>query len=259
MKTELYIGGLPHSVTDAELNKLFSSYGTVVSARVIKGRFTRQSRGYGFAVMGSREEADKAIEGLNGKPLKRRTMVVREAHPQMIRKILCPVDFSHACKAGVAYAISLAQQNHAELVFLHVATVPTTDIYEVARLYQSGMHALRTPDFSVSDFLVRKEKRLKNYISEHFEGQIGHLRWRVEIGLGKVAREIVRVAAGQDFDLIVVTKKQKSWLSRLFTRSISESTTRMAHCPVVCIADSAKASPWRGKPLGVLDSVHQYS
>ena len=259
MKTELYIGGLPHSVSDGELKGLFSSHGAVVSGRVIKGRFTRQSRGYGFVVMSSREDADRAIKALNGSQLDGRTIVVREAQPQMIRKILCPVDFSNQSKAGVAYAISLAQQNHAELVFLHVTSIPATEVYEIARLYQHGFKTFQEPDFSVSQFLARKENLLKNFISHNFENQLRQLRFRVEIGLGRVSSEIVHVAARQDFDLIVLAKKQKGWLTGLLTRSISDSIARMAHCPVVCIGDSTKTSPWRGRPLPALESVEQLS
>ncbi|HEX9879952.1 MAG TPA: universal stress protein [Candidatus Binatia bacterium] len=259
MKTELYVGGLPHSVSDGELKGLFSNYGTVVSGGVIKGRFTRQSRGYGFVVMASQEEADKAIEKLNGSGLEGRTIVVRDAHPQMIRKILCPVDFSSQCKAGVAYAISLAQQNHAELVFLHVTSIPATDVFDIVRIYQSEAKAFQAPDFTVSEFLTRKESRLKHFIMDNFEDQIRQLRWRVEIGLGKVSNEIANVAARQDFDLIVFAKKPKGWLTRHFSRSVSESTTRLAHCPVVCIGEAAKTAPWRGRPLRPLEGAHQYS
>ena len=86
MSKELYIGGLPYSVSDGQLKEMFSSHGTIESARVIKGRFTRQSRGYGFVVMSAQAEADKAAKALNGTQLETRTLVVRDAHPQMIRK-----------------------------------------------------------------------------------------------------------------------------------------------------------------------------
>lgn len=259
MSKELYIGGLPYSVSDRQLKEMCSSHGTVKSAQVIKGRFTRQSRGYGFVVMSAQAETDKAVEALNGTQLDGRTLVARDAHPQMIRKILCPVDFSSESKAGIAYAISLAQQNHAELVFLHVAAIPVGEIHQMAVLFQENFQSNRAPGFLVDQLFGQKTSRLNNFIGHNFDGQLSQLRWRVEISLGKVAREVVQIAASQDFDLIVVTKKHRGILSRLLSTSISEILIRMAHCPVVCISDASKASPWRGRPLPVFNSAHQYS
>jgi len=259
MSKELYIGGLPYSVSDGQLKEMFSSHGTVESARVIKGRFTRQSRGYGFVVMSAQAEADKAVEALNGTQLDGRTIVVRDAHPQMIRKILCPVDFSSQSKAGVAYAISLAQQNHAELVFLHVAAIPASEIHQMAVLFQENIKSYRASGFLVDKLFAQMKSKLNNFIGHNFDGQLSQLRWRAEVSLGKVAIEVVQIAASQDFDLIVVTEKHRGFISRLFSTSISESLIRMAHCPVVCISDASKASPWRGRPLQVFDSAHQYS
>jgi RNA recognition motif-containing protein len=251
MSKELYIGGLPYSVSDGQLKEIFSSHGTVESTRVIKGRFTRQSRGYGFVVMSAPAEADKAVEALNGTQLDGRTIVVRDAQPQMIRKILCPV--------GVAYAISLAQQNHAELVFLHVAAIPAGEFHQMAVLFQENFKSNQAPGSLVDKLFAQMKSRLNNFIGHNFDGQLSQLRWRVEVSLGKVASEVVQIAASQDFDLIVVTKKHRGFVSRLLSFSISESLIRIAHCPVVCISDASKASPWRGRPLQVLESAHQYS
>ncbi len=259
MSKELYIGGLPYSVSDGKLKEMFSSHGAVESARVIKGRFTRQSRGYGFVVMNTPAEADKAVESLNGTQLDGRTIVVRDAQPQMIRKILCPVDFSSESRAGMAYAISLAQQNHAELVFLHVAAIPASEIHEISIWFQENAQNKQASSLIVDKLFGQKTSRLNNYIGQNFDGQLGQLQWRTEVSLGKVASEVVQIAASQDFDLIVVTKKQKGILTRLLSPSVSESLSRMAHCPVVCISDASKASPWRGRPLQVFDNAHQYS
>ena len=259
MSKELYIGGLPYSVSEGQLKEIFSSHGTVESTRVIKGRFTRQSRGYGFVVMSAQAEADKAVEALNGTQLDGRTIVVRDAQPQMIRKILCPVDFSSESKAGVAYAISLAQQNHAELVFLHVAAIPVGEFHQMAVLFQENFKSNQAPGSLVDKLFAQMKSRLNNFIGHNFDGQLSQLRWRVEVSLGKVASEVVQIAASQDFDLIVVTKKHRGFVSRLLSFSISESLIRIAHCPVVCISDASKASPWRGRPLQVLERAHQYS
>ncbi|MBI4522208.1 MAG: RNA-binding protein [Deltaproteobacteria bacterium] len=82
MSNKLYVGGLPYSVTEGQLEEIFSQHGSVQSARVISDKFTGQSRGFGFVEMASSEEAQKAIDALNGTQLEGRTLVVNEARPQ---------------------------------------------------------------------------------------------------------------------------------------------------------------------------------
>lgn len=82
MSNKLYVGGLPYSVTDGQLEEIFSHHGSVQSARVISDKFTGRSRGFGFVEMGTTEEAQKAMAALNGSQLEGRTLVVNEAKPQ---------------------------------------------------------------------------------------------------------------------------------------------------------------------------------
>ena len=84
MAAKLFIGSLAWTTTDDSLKQLFSQAGTVVSATVIKDKFTGKSKGFGFVEMSSDEEAKKAIE-LNGKELDGRTINVNEARPQAPR------------------------------------------------------------------------------------------------------------------------------------------------------------------------------
>lgn len=76
---KLYVGGLPFSVSDRQLEELFAEHGTVESARVITDKMTGRSRGFGFVEMSSQEEAQSAIESLNGSQLEGRTLTVNEA------------------------------------------------------------------------------------------------------------------------------------------------------------------------------------
>jgi len=85
MSNKLYVGGLPYSVTEGQLQEIFATHGTVESAKVISDKFTGQSRGFGFVEMSSGAEAQKAIEALNGTQLEGRTLVVNEAKP-MVRR-----------------------------------------------------------------------------------------------------------------------------------------------------------------------------
>lgn len=82
MGSKIYVGGLPYSATEQELNSLFAAHGNVESARVITDKFTGQSRGFGFVEMSSGEEASKAISALNGTQMGGRTLTVNEAKPQ---------------------------------------------------------------------------------------------------------------------------------------------------------------------------------
>ncbi len=82
MGNKIYVGGLPFSTTEGQLEEMFSAHGTVESARVITDRFTGQSRGFGFVEMSSGGEAQKAIEALNGTDIEGRTLTVNEARPQ---------------------------------------------------------------------------------------------------------------------------------------------------------------------------------
>ncbi len=82
MNKKLYVGGLPYAVTEDKLQEIFSAHGTVESARVITDRFTGRTRGFGFVEMSSEEEAQTAIDSLNGSDLDGRSLTVNEARPQ---------------------------------------------------------------------------------------------------------------------------------------------------------------------------------
>ena len=82
MGNKIYVGGLPFSTTEGQLEEMFSAHGTVESARVITDKFTGKSRGFGFVEMSSGGEAQKAIEALNGTDLEGRSLTVNEAKPQ---------------------------------------------------------------------------------------------------------------------------------------------------------------------------------
>ena len=83
--TKLYVGGLPYSTTETQLQEIFSEHGSVESARVITDRMTGRSRGFGFVEMSSQSEAQTAMEALNGTQLEGRSLTVNEAKPQRPR------------------------------------------------------------------------------------------------------------------------------------------------------------------------------
>ncbi|WP_304306725.1 RNA-binding protein [Pseudacidovorax intermedius] len=81
MGNKLYVGNLPYSVRDGDLEQAFGQFGAVTSAKVMMERETGRSKGFGFVEMGSDAEAQAAIQGMNGQPLGGRSVVVNEARP----------------------------------------------------------------------------------------------------------------------------------------------------------------------------------
>jgi RNA recognition motif-containing protein len=79
---KLYVGNLPFSTTEGSLQDIFSAVGTVESCRLITDRDSGRSKGFGFVEMSSDEEAEKAIQELNGKEMEGRALTVNEARPQ---------------------------------------------------------------------------------------------------------------------------------------------------------------------------------
>lgn len=82
MGKKLFVGGLPYSVDDKELQELFSKYGEVESAQVITDRVTNQSKGFGFVEMVNDEDATKAIQELDKTQYSGRMIAVNEARPK---------------------------------------------------------------------------------------------------------------------------------------------------------------------------------
>ena len=78
----IYVGNFPYETTDQDLNRAFSAHGTVASAQVTTDRFTGKSRGFGFVEMTNNNEAEAAIQALNGKDMNGRPLTVNEARPR---------------------------------------------------------------------------------------------------------------------------------------------------------------------------------
>ncbi|HEY0420113.1 MAG TPA: RNA-binding protein [Acetobacteraceae bacterium] len=81
MGNKLYVGNLPYSFRDSDMEQAFAQYGTVTSAKVMMERDTGRSKGFGFVEMGSPAEAQAAIQGMNGQQIGGRGLVVNEARP----------------------------------------------------------------------------------------------------------------------------------------------------------------------------------
>lgn len=83
---KLFIGNLPHEITEKEVNQLFSEYGAVIQSNLITDPYTGKSRGFAFVEMSTRGEGHMAMESLNGSKYRHRELVCKEATPQKKRK-----------------------------------------------------------------------------------------------------------------------------------------------------------------------------
>ncbi len=82
MSTKLFVGNLDFKTTEHDLQDAFAAYGTVVETKVVTDRATSRPRGFAFVTMASPEDAQKAIDALNGKALGGRALNVNIAHPR---------------------------------------------------------------------------------------------------------------------------------------------------------------------------------
>ena len=82
----IYVGNLSHEANEDSLREAFEAFGQVESVNIIKDRFSGESRGFGFVEMPSKQEAEKAIEEMNGKDLMGRAVNVNEARPKTNRR-----------------------------------------------------------------------------------------------------------------------------------------------------------------------------
>jgi len=82
MGKRLYVGNLPYTISDSELQQLFEQHGSVTSAQVVMDRDTGRSKGFGFVEMGTDAEAQAAIAALHGAEFGGRTLTVNEARPK---------------------------------------------------------------------------------------------------------------------------------------------------------------------------------
>ena len=82
MSNKLFVGNLSFNTTENDLNDAFAAFGTVTETNLMMDRMTNRPRGFGFVTMGSAEEAQKAIEGMNGKDMDGRALTVNVARPR---------------------------------------------------------------------------------------------------------------------------------------------------------------------------------
>jgi nucleotide-binding universal stress UspA family protein len=171
-----------------------------------------------------------------------------------MQKILCPTDLANHSKAGVAYAISLARENQAEIVIFYVTSIP---VYELAYSCEPNpfLGGSSVPRFTVDQLLRDAASKVSHFVHGNFGNEINGLKWRPKIGLGKIANEIVTAACQEEADLIVMAKRKRGLVGRLLSRSISEAVSREAPCPVLSVCPPQIVRPWRGRQIPLVGKV----
>ncbi len=90
VNNKLYVSNLPYSVTDQSLGQMFSTYGGVLSAKIITDKMSGRSKGFGFVEMETEQQANEALEKLNGQEINGRKLNVALARPQESRDDYTP-------------------------------------------------------------------------------------------------------------------------------------------------------------------------
>ena len=169
---------------------------------------------------------------------------------KQVKKILVPTDFSENSRAGLRFGLSLAAENGADLLILHVA-----DEFKAWELYSDEI-GFRVPDPWPLDRVVQEATLdLNRFLQKHLKEirQLSTLRKKVV--LGDVAEKIVDMAREEEVDLIVMSPRPHGTLKRFFLGSVTDRVTRQAPCPVLSICPPQVIRPWRGRGVPLVERI----
>jgi universal stress protein A len=169
----------------------------------------------------------------------------------MIRRILCPIDFTESSRDSVGFALHLAEENRAQLIVFHATSFPSVVPYacELEPYYRWEQLVSR---FNVDQVLSWAEQKVKSFVGTMFGTEINDLAWRPSVALGKTSEEIVAAALREEADLILMARPKRALLARIFTVSIAEAISRTAPCPVLLIDSTQALSSSRVWKLPIL-------
>jgi universal stress protein A len=172
---------------------------------------------------------------------------------KMSQRILCPTDLTVNSKDGVAYGLSLAKKNRAQLIIFHATLFPHLSQYACCEVEPYYQWSQLLSKLKADQLLTEAEYRVGQFVCATFGAESSGVAWKPRVGLGRAAEEIVVAAIQEDVDLIVLSRRKKSALTRFFTRSIAETVSRNAPCPVLSIDAHQSMRPvpvWRVPVLG---------
>jgi nucleotide-binding universal stress UspA family protein len=152
------------------------------------------------------------------------------ATPVLFKRILCPVDFSDCSMQALNYAMSLAQEADAHLTVMHVMASgleATPDMYDTV---------ITDDRLSLADYRTRREEDARQRLKEAVpETVAAYCRVDTIVSSGKPSREILRIAADQQTDLIVIGVQGRGAADLMFLGSTTNHVVRAATCPVLTL------------------------
>jgi nucleotide-binding universal stress UspA family protein len=176
----------------------------------------------------------------------------------MIKKILYPTDLTTGSKESVGYAYSLAQRNRAQLIVFHALSFPSVWLHPCEVEVYCEQWERTLAHFRVDRLLAEGEIKLRRFVADALKGTSGDVSWKPQVTLGKPAEEIVTAALQEEAGLIVMSRRQKSWPGRVFTRGILEKVSRNAQCPVLLVDGDRAVDRPGGWSLPVLEELPSY-
>ncbi|MBI2365273.1 MAG: universal stress protein [Deltaproteobacteria bacterium] len=170
-----------------------------------------------------------------------------------IDRILVPTDFSRASLAGIRYALSLAKDHGAGLFVFHAIS---PEIMR-DRAWEDYPHigsewAARFKPGALDEVVRNKAMDLVRFLDEMVEPELRQgIRITPLVRLGEVVDEIIAAAKETQCDLIVMTSRERSWLGRMVTSSLTQQVVRSAPCPVLSIQPWAQIRTDRGERVSI--------
>jgi nucleotide-binding universal stress UspA family protein len=175
----------------------------------------------------------------------------------MTQRILCPTDLTANSKDSVAYALTLARRNGAQLIVFHTTSFPSLNYYPCELELYLQVDLLS--QFKVDQVLKQAETKVRSFVCARFEAEARGIAWKPKVALGGVAEEIVAAALQEEVDLIVMARRKRGMLARALRPSISEKVTRTAPCPVLSIYSTRVIRPSQGWRVPILGEVAESS
>jgi nucleotide-binding universal stress UspA family protein len=175
----------------------------------------------------------------------------------MIQKILCPTDLTMNSAAGIAYGLTLAKENRAQLIVFHATSFPCQ--YPYCELESFREWEQLVSRFKMDRLLAEAERKVKSFVYTNFGVEMNDSAYIVGVALGRAAEEIVTAALREEVDVIVLARRKVRTLTRLFTRSIAATVSRNAPCPVLSIGPAQFIRPLPGCQLPRLEELLQRS
>ena len=197
---------------------------------------THGRSGFDRLLLGSVAEKVLRKAGCPVMTVPRRASDAVPAGPVLYKRILCPVDFSESSLQALKYAISLTQEADGQLTVLHVLEHELPSRAVLAAGKDDGV-------MTVSEFMRAREEDLERRLHDISVGAPEFCRVEALMTHGKPWREVLRVAAEQHSDLIVMGVQGRGATDLLFFGSTTQHVVREASCPVLTLRQAATATP----------------